>query len=171
MNGVSVVICCYNAEERIVPTLQHLQRQEFNHSINWEVIVIDNASIDGTINSAKGTWDKKPVTDLFVFQEGNPGLMNARRRGCEEARYEIISFIDDDNWVESQWVQKVYDLLINNSKIGACGGKNEAVFSNKIPIWFDLFENDFAVGKQADESGVIDETKGYLWGAGLSFKK
>jgi len=171
MNGVSIIICCYNSAERIVSTLQHLQLQEFNNPLNWEVIVIDNASNDATMSIALEIWNQNPVTDFFIFREEKSGLMNARHRGCKEAKYEIVSFIDDDNWVEKRWVQKVWDLFSIDSKIGACGGKNEAIFENSSPEWFHLFENSFAVGKQADESGIVNEKKGFLWGAGLSFKK
>jgi glycosyltransferase involved in cell wall biosynthesis len=171
MNGVSIIICAYNAMKRIVPTLQHLQKQQFNKPINWEVIVVDNASTDITSEVASDIWNQNPITNLSVVREEKPGLMHARRRGLESANYEIVSFIDDDNWVENDWVQKVADIFAMNDKIGACGGKSEAVFESNSPEWFPLFENSFAVGKQADESGIINEKKGFLWGAGLSFKK
>lgn len=171
MNGVSIIVCCYNSAERIGATLKHLQLQQFNSSILWEVIVVDNASTDSTTDTSKKIWNQAPVTDLFVFHEEKPGLMNARNRGFLEARYEIISFIDDDNWVENRWVQKVYDLFKQHDKMGACGGRNEAVFEGEPPEWFGQFQNSFAVGKQASKSGIIDNGQDYLWGAGVSFRR
>jgi glycosyltransferase involved in cell wall biosynthesis len=171
MNGVSIIICAYNAAKRIIPTLQHLQKQQFNKTINWEIIVVDNASSDFTSEVASETWNQNPITDFSVVREEKPGLMHARRRGLESANYEIVSFIDDDNWVETGWVQKVADVFAMNDKIGACGGQSEAVFENTSPEWFPLFENSFAVGRQANESGIVNEKKGFLWGAGLSLKK
>ena len=53
MTGVSIIICCYNASKRITPTLRHLQKQSFREPINWEVIIIDNASTDQTADIAK----------------------------------------------------------------------------------------------------------------------
>lgn len=171
MNGVSIIICAYNATKRIVPTLQHLQKQQFNKPVNWEVIVVDNASDDNTSGLATEIWNQNPVTNFSVVREEKPGLMHARQRGLASANYDIVSFIDDDNWVEPWWVQKVADLFATNEKIAACSGRSEAVFESAAPEWFPLFENSFAVGTQASESGIIDDKKGYLWGAGFSFRK
>ena len=171
MNGVSIIICAYNAAKRIIPTLQHLQKQQFSKPVDWEVIVVDNASVDNTSVIASEVWNQDPVTNFSVVREEKPGLMYARQRGLESANYEIVSFIDDDNWVESRWVQKVADLFAMNEKIGACSGKSEAVFESVAPEWFPFFEDSFAVGRQANESGIVDDKKGYLWGAGFSFRK
>lgn len=171
MNGVSIIICCYNAVKRIEPTLKHLQLQQFTNRINWEVILVDNASTDNTSQAAEQTWNRNQVTGFRIIQELKPGLMHARQTGMETAKYDIVSFIDDDNWVESEWVQKVFNVFDMNKKIGACGGRNEGVFEGTVPKWFDMFKESFAVGKQASKSGIIDKETGFLWGAGLSLRK
>jgi glycosyltransferase involved in cell wall biosynthesis len=171
MNGVSVIICCYNAAARINKTLEHLQKQIVADEISWEVIVVDNASTDNTSSIAQIKWNEHPVTELKVVAESKPGLMNARRKGLQTAQYDIVSFIDDDNWVETDWVQKVADVFAMNEKIGACGGRSEAIFEEHKPEWFDDYQSSFAVGVQGDQSGIVDDKKGFLWGAGLSFRK
>ena len=119
-NGISIVICGYNAETRIVPTLQHLQRQQFTSTIPWEVIVIDNCSNDATAVTATNEWSKDPVTTLSVYREDRPGLNHARERGFREARFDVVSLIDDDNWVENHWVEKVYKIFESMPGVGAC---------------------------------------------------
>ena len=171
MNGVSVIVCCYNAAKRINPTLKHLQQQLFSDPVNWEVIIIDNASTDQTADIAKQIWADKPVTSLIVKREEKPGLMHARKQGLSQAGYDIVSFIDDDNWVEAYWVQKVFQAFSMNKKIGACGGRSEAIFEDHKPEWFDDYQSSFAVGVQGDQSEIVDDKKGFLWGAGLSFRK
>lgn len=171
MNGVSVIICCYNSSSRIITTLRHLQKQELSTSLDWEVIIVDNASTDATAETARETWSRDPITKLRVVPEEKPGLMHARNKGLENALSDIVSFVDDDNWVEERWVQKVADIFAMDKKIGACGGRSEAVFEKAKPEWFPYFENSFAAGTQADEGGYIENTKGFLWGAGLSFRK
>jgi glycosyltransferase involved in cell wall biosynthesis len=170
--GISVIICCYNSSARITPTLVALQNQQLKKGqISWEVILVDNASADNTAQIAAEVWRNNPVTEIKILREDKPGLMEARRRGLEQAAFDIVSFIDDDNWVEPEWVQKVAEVFSINKKIGACGGKSEAIFEKTKPGWFDTYENSFAVGAQADQSGIIDNKKGFLWGAGLSFRK
>ena len=63
------------------------------------------------------------------------------------------------------------EVFKSDEMIGACGGSSIAVFEKVKPDWFPLFENGFAVGKQANESGYVHDTKGFLWGAGLSFRR
>lgn len=171
MKGVSVIICCYNAASRIDKTLEHLQKQRVGDEISWEVIVVDNASTDNTSSIAQRKWNEHPVTVLKMVAESKPGLMHARKQGLSQARYNIVSFIDDDNWVEPFWVQKVFEVFSMNEKIGACGGRSEAIFEEQKPEWFDDYQNSFAVGEQGDQSGIIDDKRGFLWGAGLSVRK
>lgn len=64
--GVSIIICCYNAQDRIVRTLEHIQQQRFFIPIPWEVIVIDNASTDNTAEVAENVWKTNPVTDFKI---------------------------------------------------------------------------------------------------------
>ena len=170
--GVSIIICGYNAANRIQPTLNALQQQQFSREkINWEVIIIDNASTDNTSLVASEVWKKNFVTAFRIVREEKPGLMHARHKGLSEAKYEIVSFIDDDNWVEPFWVEKVVSVFSIDKNIGACGGSSEAVFETVQPDWFSTYENSFAVGKQAEATGYIENKKGYLWGAGLSIRK
>ena len=169
--GVSIIICGYNSAKRISPTLEALQKQQFaSDLVSWEVIFVDNASTDDSERVAREVWNRDPVTGFKIIKEEIPGLMHARKKGLAHAVYSIVSFIDDDNWVESRWVEKVFEIFSMSEKIGACGGKSEAVFEKEKPGWFDEYQNDFAVGTQGQRSGIIDDERGFLWGAGLSFR-
>ena len=57
--------------------------------------------------------------------EGSPTPGNA---GLLEARFEFVSFVDDDNWVCPDWVHIVHDVLSSDPQLGACGGPSEGVF-------------------------------------------
>ena len=46
--GVSVVICCHNSGKRLPETLRHLAAQVVEEGIPWEVVIVDNASTDGS---------------------------------------------------------------------------------------------------------------------------
>jgi len=170
--GVSIIICCFNSAERLLPTLTHIAMQKVSNPILWEVILINNASTDTTVKTANEIWSQLNSDISFrIINEEKPGLIFARQRGLAEARYEFVSFIDDDNWVEENWIEKVYEVFILDDKIGICGGSSKAFFENSMPDWFNEYEKNFAVGKQAYESGYIENTTGFLWGAGLSFRK
>lgn len=165
--GISIVICCYNSELRIPKVLTCLQNQKFKYQIDWEVLVVDNASTDRTGAVARECWTL-PDVKLRVVNEPNPGISHARRRGFEDAHFEIISFVDDDNWVEDEWVRKVYDTMYSDSEIAILGGNGTAAFDEDPPAWFSSFERSYAVGPQGSSSG---ERTTSLYGAGLNIRK
>ena len=169
--GVSVVICCHNSAERLPNTLAHLSAQKVPAGLPWEVLVVDNASTDATVEVARQHWPKDARAPLRVVNEPQPGLAHARQRGFAEAMYDIISFIDDDNWVCPEWVATVSDLMTTHTYVGACGGAGEAVPETDLPWWFEKFQGHFAVGPQSADAGDVTWTRGYLWGAGLAIRK
>jgi len=168
---VSVIICCHNSAQRLPPTLAHLAAQQVKENVPWEVIVVDNASTDGTSQVALSAWPESISVPLKVVSEPRVGLSHARHRGIAEANYEIISFIDDDNWVCPEWVQVASEVMTEHPEIGACGGLNEAVCETNPPDWFKRYQDSYAVGPQGVEAGDITDTRGFLWGAGLVIRK
>lgn len=172
MNGVSVIICCYNSASRIVPTLNHLKKQEGVDGISWEVVVVDNNSTDNTAEVAGTTWGDFDVP-LRIVHEPNPGLANARAAGVSSAKYDFIIFCDDDNWLCSTYVSKVYCRLTERPAIAAVGGQGIAAFEEgfEVPAWFEKNKKSYAVGKQAEHSKDITDEQLYLWGAGIGLRK
>ncbi|MCK4747269.1 MAG: glycosyltransferase family 2 protein, partial [Bacteroidales bacterium] len=168
MNGISVVICCYNSEQRLPKVLDHLNRQILEDHIPWEVVVVDNASGDRTAEVARDLW-KRTDAGMKVVSEPNPGLSHARMKGIAESSYDIISFIDDDNWVESGWIQKVYHIMNNDPKIGIMGGHGEAVFESDPPEWFEKFQSAYAVGSDGKTTGKQRDKR--IKGAGMNMRR
>jgi glycosyltransferase involved in cell wall biosynthesis len=169
--GVSIVICCYNSAQRLPRTLAHLAVQQVRKTLKWEVIIVDNASLDNTGEIAVKTWNTIPAAPLRVVPEPRSGLVFARNRGLVEAKYDIVSFVDDDNWVCPEWVQLAYEVMNEAPDLGACGGLSEAVCEVKPPIWFEDNRSSYAIGPHGLMPGDITNTRGWLWGAGLSVRK
>ena len=168
--GVSLIICTYNGASRLPETLHRLSLQQAPESVRWEVIVVNNASTDETEAVARACRPKDGI-DFRVVNEPKPGLSHARSRGVQEARYEIVSFIDDDNRVSSNWVQTLSDLMSSRPEIGACGGACDPVFESDPPEWFEQYRGNYVIGTQGTRAGDVTEERGWLWGAGLSIRK
>ena len=96
-NGVSVIICCYNSSERLFETLSHLKSQKTNN-LNWEIIVVDNASTDDTFHVAEQMLRSSGL-QYQIVKEPIPGLINARLKGETVSQYEFLLYCDDDNWL------------------------------------------------------------------------
>ena len=170
--GVSVVICCYNSATRLRQTLWHIASQNVSEHIPWEVILVDNASIDDTAAFDKRVWIKTGCSTPFeVVDQPIPGLAAARKKGIAQSRYDFILFCDDDNWLQKDYVRRAYETMIRHTEVAALGGKGEAVSDSPFPKWFERYAVYYAIGPQADQTGDVTDTKGYVYGAGLVLRK
>lgn len=169
--GISVIICCYNSATRLPKTLEYLANQRFPILINWEIIIVDNNSSDGTAEVAAREWkNKAKAIDFIIIKEESPGLSYARHKGVLQAKHEYILFCDDDNWLQDDYLNRAITLIDAHPEIGALGGQGIVVADITLPDWWEDYATGFAVGKQNEKNGFVDK-RGYLWGAGLITKK
>lgn len=166
--GISVVVCCFNSAGRLSETMAHLAAQRVPPSTSWEVIVVDNASTDGTANVATAEWRRHSCGAPFrVVEEPEPGLSAARRKALFEARYEYVLFCDDDNWLAADYVARAFEIMQANPAIGVLGGQSTPGCGEAaLPAWFYTFCGSYAVGSQGIQSGDISQ-RGYVWGAAM----
>jgi len=168
MNGVSVIICCYNSATRIAETLKHLLHQNISNSIAWEVIVVNNASSDNTADVARFVWqDNKVHNNFVVVDQPIAGLASARQKGIEVSKYDFLIFCDDDNHFAADYIDKAYHLMIQHVEVGIAGGWVKP----KLPFypgkWIESNYTALAIGKQAEHSKYVD----WVFGAGMVFRK
>jgi glycosyltransferase involved in cell wall biosynthesis len=169
--GISIIICCYNSEERLPETLRHLAKQQFSAALSIEIIVIDNASTDDTAMLAYSFWScyGNHHISFRVVSEEKPGLTYARARGIRESTYDYLLFCDDDNWLAHDYAEGIYNILDRHPQVAACGGEGIPYFEVPPPDWFARYQEAYAIGPQdtAIENGKILN----LYGAGLGINK
>ncbi len=170
-DGVSVVICCYNSEKRIVPTLEHLDKQE-NIDFDWEVLVVDNNSKDATSTIALQQW-KNSIVPFKVVKESRPGTRYARETGISSSSFRYVLFCDDDNWLQPQYVSIAYQCIRRDIGIAAVGGMGIIKLETGLiaPFWLDAFKNNYGCGPQGKEDGDTTYYKGCLYTAGAIFDR
>ncbi len=170
MNGVSIIICCFNSATRIVPTITCLKKQINCESINWEVILIDNNSTDKTVEFAKETWENLGNNyELKIISEKKVGQAFARSTGIEAAKYEIISFIDDDNWVPENWIKSIFEVFNADENIGVLGCNIVGKFETQPPDWIKPYLIAYAIGQLYNQKDVTN--LGPVYGAGMCVRK
>jgi glycosyltransferase involved in cell wall biosynthesis len=165
--AVSIVICCHNGAKLLPRTLAHLQCQNVEEDLNWELVLIDNASTDNTELVARECWARRPLVPLRVVREPRLGLCYARERAFQEARYEIVSFVDDDNWVSPEWVSKISSVMSLDVDLGAIGSVNRATADIPLPAWFSRYCEFYA----CSGSAVLLRIPTMLSGAGMTIRK
>lgn len=89
---ISVVVPLYNKEKQIAHTLQSVFNQTFQ---DFEIVIVDDGSTDGSVAEVEKYSDSR----IRLVHQQNAGVSAARNRGIEEAKGELIAFLDaDDEW-------------------------------------------------------------------------
>jgi glycosyltransferase involved in cell wall biosynthesis len=167
--GVTIAICCHNSEKLLPATLARLRSQHVANGLRWEVVVIDNASTDRTALVARELWGDDGPAPLRVVCEPQIGLCYARERAFDEAQYEIVSFIDDDNWVNPEWIEVVIECMSTERELGAVGSVNTAVAEVPFPEWFSRYCQFYAAWAYRDPASPPATWD--LTGAGMTIRK
>jgi glycosyltransferase involved in cell wall biosynthesis len=162
--SVTVALCCHDSAARIEKTLQCVRAQRVPPGLAVEVLVIDNASADATTSVARATWGDGPFP-LRVIAEPRLGLTFARLSALREARHDVLAFIDDDNWLDPDWLDVMSKVMQDHAEVGACGGAIEAAPESPPPWWLEGVQTSYAVGPQG--AGDVTDQRGALYGAGL----
>jgi glycosyltransferase involved in cell wall biosynthesis len=167
--GVSIVICTYNGAARLPQTLHYIANQNVRPGIDWEVIIIDNNSSDDTDAVARQEWAKYGSSvPCLIRKQPVPGLTAARQMGFAIALYEYVVLCDDDNWLEPDYVNTVYDIMHGNNNIGVLGGNGRLAYGEEPPSWV-MYLNLLAAGPQAPASGKV--SRNIVYGAGCVVRK
>lgn len=171
MNGITIIICCYNSSLKLPNTLEHLANQLVSSDLSYEVLIVDNASTDNTAELARLYWLKLNTNiQLRIVHETTPGLVYARICGVKAAKNDLLIFCDDDNWLREDYVQNAYTLMTQMPNVGALGGQSELAPGIKAPDWWKEHKGNYAVGKQLSETGYANK-RGFVYGAGLVTRK
>jgi len=172
MVGISIIICCYNSAKRLPDTLRYLSCQNNDVNIPWEIIIVDNNSGDDTQMVAISEWGKYELKKIGfrIVEEKKMGLSNARNKGVAVAKYDLIIFCDDDNLLCKDYLQVAFQLMNDKPDVGVLGGEGIAVADVDFPNWWDEVSSSYAVGKQAEKSGYVND-RGYVWGSGMVTRK
>lgn len=106
---ISIIVPAYNCEKYISSCLNSIINQGFD---DFEVIVINDGSCDKTGEIAL-EYTKKDKRIKYFSQE-NKGPSSARNLGIKEAKGEYILFVDCDDWLNSDYLQKLYSAIIKS---------------------------------------------------------
>lgn len=96
---ISIIIPAYNVEQYLTDCLSSIEQQTYQ---NFEVILIDDGSIDstGAMCDTVATKDDR----FKVIHQKNQGVSVARNKGIEKARGEYIAFIDSDDKITPEYL-------------------------------------------------------------------
>ena len=92
---VTIVLPCYNEQDHVMLELERISEAMDASGYTYELVAIDDASTDNTLEVLKSALEKFPHMRLMPFQR-NGGSGTARRIGTRESRGEIVVWTDAD---------------------------------------------------------------------------
>jgi glycosyltransferase involved in cell wall biosynthesis len=170
---LTVAIPTYNGESSLSEVIERLRHQTDVEHLNWEIIIVDNNSKDGTaklIQEYQEHWNH-PFPLRYIL-ESEQGAAFARNRAIKEAKGEIIAFLDDDNLPKNNWIIEAYKFLQTHPKAGALASQIHGHFEveppeNIKPILFYL-----AITERGTNAHIYEpKRKGFPPTAGLVVRR
>ncbi len=155
MYKLSVIIPVYNVENYLKECLDSIINQTLE---DIEIICIDDGSTDNSPNILQ-EYQKKYKRIKIITKE-NGGQASARNLGIKEAQGEYIAFVDSDDFIEAEMLEKLYSKAKNNSlDIAMCkiATYNNQTGEIKDNVWYYMlgvfrdFEKDIFSHKDTKE--------------------
>ena len=142
---VSIIVPVYNCQNKLIKCLNSIRNQTEK---NLEIILVDDGSTDDSYLQMKHSSlkDKR----IKVLHQNNMGVGAARNRALMLAKGDFVAFIDADDYVEKDYIEKLYKALHKyRADISVCyntlqyeNGKPvlKQRIGNKPPVCFSVFD-------------------------------
>lgn len=114
---ISVIVPVYNVQEYIVECLESIMIQELK---DIEIIIVNDGSTDKSISNIQNIIDNN--SNIHLINKVNGGLSSARNTGLSHAKGEYVLFVDSDDYLEKDFLYKLYNEAKEYDLDIACGG-------------------------------------------------
>lgn len=158
---VSIVICTRNRAKHLDGMLAALSKIQSEHE--WEALLVDNASTDDTAAILQRAAAANPRLRYLLVER--LGLGAARDGSWPETRGEIVTFTDDDCYIEPNFVDALVEVFREHPAVGCVGGRILLYDPEDAPITLDLRDAPH------DTPPRQFVRAGTLHGANLSFRR
>ncbi|MFI3326823.1 MAG: glycosyltransferase [Clostridia bacterium] len=154
---LSIIIPVYNSEKYIKTCLDSIINQKTKYS--YEIILINDGSKDSSLEIIKN-YEKANPNLIKVYSQENQGISITRNKGLELAQSEYVGFIDNDDFVSEDYIEKLLDRAKKtNADIVKCGHYRYSSADEKIVA--DIRYDDISI--TGDIGNNIVKYKGFVW--------
>lgn len=110
MEKITVIVPVYNVEKYLKKCLESIRNQTYR---DLEIICINDGSRDHSLEICKEVAEKD--RRIIILDQENKGLAAVRNRGIKEAVGNYLAFVDSDDFIDDDYIEKLYNCLIQNS--------------------------------------------------------
>ena len=132
---VSIIVPVYNSEKYIQNCIDNIKNQNY---MDWDLILVNYGSLDNSLKICED--NSKNDKRIIVVSQKNMGSNFARKAGTDIARGSLITYIDADDYIECDYIEKLVtemknsDLVISgyvlNGKNISCGVEKGKYYIN-----------------------------------------
>jgi len=134
MIKVSVIVPFYNSERYIKRCVEGLLQQNYSRE-QYEILMIDNNSTDTSVETLR------QYPGIRLLHETKQGAYAARNRGLQEAKGEVIAFIDADCVPSHDWLHKIM-LAMEQPDLSIVLGQIEFAVDSIVLSMFAAYEDE-----------------------------
>lgn len=110
---ISIIIVNYNGKHHLEKCLKSLSDIDYK---NYEIILVDNNSTDESLDFVKRTYPSIKIIQL----EKNFGFAEPNNIGAKKANGEFLLFLNNDTFVEPNFISELVQVINSDSKIAIC---------------------------------------------------
>ena len=134
---ISVIVPIYNGEKFLPKCIESILNQTFK---NFELLLINDGSKDSSLDICNKYLEKFP-DKIKIFNNKNMGCSATRNFGIENSQGNYLLFIDSDDWIEKDMLEKMYQkALLEDSDVVISGVIREDMVSSTTLIQNPTFE-------------------------------
>jgi glycosyltransferase len=162
---ISVIVPVYNAERFLSKCIESILDQTFK---DFELLLINDGSKDKSLDICNEYFEKFP-NKIKIFNNKNMGCSATRNFGIEHSQGNYLLFIDSDDWIEKDMLEKMYQKTLQEDSDVVISGifrednilnvvsKQTPKYTNNPYFWFDTDALvEFACNKLHKKSIIIE---------------
>lgn len=114
---ISIIIPVYNSSYYLSRCIECVFHQTY---MDWELILVDDGSTDGSGEICDKVAERN-CKKVHVIHQQNQGASVARKVGIEQSKGELLTFVDSDDIIEDDYLERLYNAMNQYGvKIAAC---------------------------------------------------
>lgn len=164
---ISIIIPTYNRASLIAETLDNLLEQTYKH---WECIIVDDGSIDNTLDILKEYSKKDERLKYYQRPENKKkGANTCRNYGFEVSKGDYIQFLDSDDFISSNKLEAQVKVINEQSDVSVLTSKygffEKSIHQSKIvnnKVYFKNYKDGFSLLEDIGRSGGYFPVHCYL---------
>ena len=160
---LSIIIASYNRAASLLQFVRELSHQVVPDNVDWEVVIVDNNSTDGTRSAIAPLVEENSRRYKYLL-ESRQGKSMALNTGLRAATGEILVFTDDDCVPDPKWLATIAMEFASDASLSVLGGRVELYDKQDRPVTIRNFPDRTLIESR-------DQLFLFLIGANMSIRR